>query len=69
MTNIVINFKRIKWCFNNYNNNNNKKRLSCMVYLAIHKGFIIIKTPFYPFKTYICNICIYIFFLSSSDIL
>ena len=47
MMNIVINFKRIKWCFNNDNN----KRLSCMVYLVIHKAFIIIiKTPFYPFK-------------------
>ena len=52
---IVINFKRMKWCFNS-NNNNNNKRLSCMVYLVMHKAFIIIiKTPFYPFKLYICN--------------
>ena len=51
---LMINFKRIKWCFNN--NNNNNKRLSYMVYLVIHKAFIIIiKTPFYPFKIYICN--------------
>ena len=54
--NTVINFKSIKWCFNN-----NNKRLSCMVYLVIHKAFIIIiiiiiiKTPFCPFKLYICN--------------
>ena len=34
--NIVINFKRIKWCFNN------NKRLSCMVYLVMHKAFIIL---------------------------
>ena len=61
--NIVINFKRIKWCFNNNNNNNkndnynnNNKRRSCMVYLVIHKAFItIIKTPFYPFEIYICK--------------
>ena len=48
--NIVINFKRIKWCFNN-----NNKILLCVVYLVIHKVFIIIKTPFCPFKLYICN--------------
>ena len=38
--NLVINFKGIKWCFNN------NKRLSCMAHLAIHEAFIIIKTPF-----------------------
>ena len=32
--NLLINFKRMKWCFN-------KKRLSCMAHLAIHKAFII----------------------------
>ena len=58
--NIVNNFERIKWCFNsnnnNNNNNNNNKRLSCMVYLVILKAFVtIIKTPFYSFKIYICN--------------
>ena len=35
MMNLVINFKRIKLCFNN------NKRLSCMVYLVIHKAVII----------------------------
>ena len=34
--NLVITFKRIKWCFNN------NKRLSCMAHLAIHKPFIIL---------------------------
>ena len=34
--NLVINFKRIKWCFNN------NKRLSCMTHLLIHKAFIIL---------------------------
>ena len=32
----MINFKRIKWCFNN------NKKLSCMAYFAIHKAFIIL---------------------------
>ena len=40
----MINFKRIKWCFNNI------IKVSCMTYLAIHKTFVFIKTPFYPFK-------------------
>ena len=34
--NPVINFKMIKWYFNN------NKRLSCMVCLVIHKAFIIL---------------------------
>ena len=36
MINLVIKFKRIKWCFNNH------KRHSCMAHLAIHKAFIIL---------------------------
>ena len=34
--NLVINFKMIKWWFNN------NKRLSCVAYLVIHKAFIIL---------------------------
>ena len=55
--NVVINFKRIKWCFNN------NKKLSYMAHLVIHKAFIILlKHHFIHYKLiseqkkiYICN--------------
>ena len=55
--NLMINCKKIKWCFNN------NKRLSCIAHLAIHKDFIILlKQHFILLKLikerkniYICN--------------
>ena len=42
--NLVINFKRVKWCFNN------NKRLPCMGHFAIHKAFIILLKHFILLK-------------------
>ena len=54
--NLVINFERIKWCFNNI------IKVLCMAKSHTLKSFIIIKTPFYPLKInkkrnkkYLCN--------------
>ena len=47
--NIAINFKRIKWYFNN------NKTFMYSLFGHTYVFYYIIKTPFYPFKLYICN--------------